>query len=263
MLSAASRALKPTYSELPKAYRTLTSPADHVQFCKSGRPTLENRAILGPAHSLIHRTSSHFSPDNGGRVLELATFFSPAPQNMKETSRMKRAFLLTTIVLVFSFSTAGQDTPKAELFGGYSYTGSGSNGYDVSIAGNINNWFGVVAEVGGQFSTFTDQGFTEKIRTHSFLFGPKFSYRRHRAVPFAQALFGVAKVKTETDEFGPLVSFSDTGFALAVGGGLDVTLNRHVAVRVVQIDYLRTNFFGGTQNKGRIAAGVVLRFGKK
>ena len=82
-------------------------------------------------------------------------------------------------------------------------------------------------------------------------------------MPFAHALFGVAKLKTETNEFGPLLSFSDTSFALALGGGLDVTVNDRLAIRVVQIDYLRTSFFDGTQNKGRIAAGIVLRFGKK
>ena len=176
---------------------------------------------------------------------------------------MRRALLLVVVVLSVSFSALGQETPKAELFGGYSYAGSGSNGFDASIAGNVNNWFGVVGDVGGQYSTLTDQGFTEKIRSHSFLVGPRFSARQKRVVPFVHALFGVSKLKTETDEFGPLVSFSDTSFAMALGGGLDVKVNERLAIRIVQIDYLRTSFFGETQNKGRIGAGIVLRFGKK
>jgi opacity protein-like surface antigen len=176
---------------------------------------------------------------------------------------MTRALFLIAVALMLSVSALGQDTPKAELFGGYSYAGSGSNGFDASIAGNVNHWFGLVADVGGQYSTFTDQGFTEKISSHSFLFGPRFSLRKSRAVPFVHALFGVANVKTDTDEFGPPLFFSDTSFAMALGGGVDVRINDRLAIRVVQIDYLRTNFFGGTQNKGRIAAGVVLRFGKK
>ena len=176
---------------------------------------------------------------------------------------MTRAFLLVLVVLVFCFPAMGQDTPKAELFGGYAYAGTGSNGFDASIAANVNSWFGLVADVGGQYTRLDDQGFTETIHSHSFLFGPKFSLRRKRVVPFAHALFGVAKLKTETNEFGPLLSFSDTSFALALGGGLDVRVNDRFAIRVVQIDYLRTSFFGGSQNKGRIAAGIVLRFGKK
>lgn len=176
---------------------------------------------------------------------------------------MTRACFLVAVVLMFSFSAMGQDTPKVELFGGYSYAGTGSNGFDASVAANINDWFGLVADVGGQYTRLDDQEFTEKIRSHSFLFGPRFSVRRKRAVPFAHALFGVSKLKTETNEFGPLLSFRDTSFAMALGGGVDVKVNDRVAIRVVQIDYLRTNFFGGSQNKGRISAGIVLRFGKK
>ncbi len=50
---------------------------------------------------------------------------------------------------------------------------------------------------------------------------------------------------------------------MALGGGLDVSVNDSIAVRVAQVDYLRTHFFFQTQNKGRIAAGLVIRFGKK
>jgi opacity protein-like surface antigen len=164
---------------------------------------------------------------------------------------------------LLSLPVTAQETPKVELFGGYSYAGSGSHGFDVSVAGNVNDWFGLVADVGGQYTKLNDQGFTEKIRSHSILFGPKFSVRRSRAVPFVHALFGVAHLKTETDEFGPLLTFKDTSFAMALGGGLDVKVNKRVAVRVFQVDYLRTNFFGETQNKGRISAGLVLRFGNR
>jgi opacity protein-like surface antigen len=176
---------------------------------------------------------------------------------------MTKAFLVVSVALLLSFSVLAQDTPKAELFGGYSYAGVGSHGFDASIAGNINSWFGVVADVGGQYVRFSDEGFTEKVRSHSFMFGPRFSLRKKRVVPFAQALFGVSNLKTETTEFGPLFSFSDTGFAMALGGGVDVRLNNRLAIRAVQIDYLRTNFFGGLQQKGRISAGIVVRFGKK
>ena len=175
---------------------------------------------------------------------------------------MKRILLLMGL-LALSQTARAQDTPKVELFGGYSYAGSGSHGFDGSVAANVNSWFGLVADVGGQYSKLTDQGFTEKIRSHSLLFGPKFSVRRKRVVPFAHALFGFAHLRTETNEFGPLLTFSDSSFAMALGGGLDVRVNDHLAIRAFQIDYLRTNFFGETQNKGRIAAGVVFRFGKK
>ena len=176
---------------------------------------------------------------------------------------MIRAFLLISLMLL-SLLAQAQETPKAELFGGYSYAGTGSNGFDASVAGNLNNWFGLVADFSGQYSRFDDQGLTEKIRNHSFLFGPQFSLRRSkRVVPFVHALFGVSHLKTETNEFGPLLSFSDTTFGMALGGGLDVGVSDHLAIRVFQADYLRTSFFDSTQSKGRISVGIVLRLGRK
>jgi opacity protein-like surface antigen len=70
-------------------------------------------------------------------------------------------------------------------------------------------------------------------------------------------------LRTETNEFGPLISFSDSSFGMALGGGLDVKLSEHVAIRAIQLDYLRTGFFNETQNKGRLSVGVVFRFGRK
>jgi opacity protein-like surface antigen len=177
---------------------------------------------------------------------------------------MIRASLLVSLMLLVSSSAKVQDTPGVELFGGYSYAGSGSNGFDVSVTGNVNDWFGLVADFGGQYTRLDDQGFTEKIRSHSILFGPRFSLRRSkRLVPFVHALFGVSHLKTETNEFGPLLSFSDTSFGMALGGGLDVRINDRVAIRTFQADYLRTSFFNNTQNKGRISVGIVLRLGRK
>lgn len=177
---------------------------------------------------------------------------------------MIRAYLLISLMLLLSVSSKAQETPKAELFGGYAYAGSGSNGFDTSVAGNFNNWFGLVADFGGQYTRLDDQGFTEKIRTHTILFGPRISLRRNkRVIPFVHALFGVSHLKTETNEFGPLLSFSDTSFAMALGGGLDVPINDRFAIRAFQADYLRTSFFDDTQSKGRISVGIVLRFGRK
>lgn len=177
---------------------------------------------------------------------------------------MKRVFLSVTVVLILSSLTMAQDTPKVEVFGGYSYAGTGSHGLAASVAGNLNDWFGLTAEVGGHYSKFTDQGFTEKIQTHSVLFGPRFSLRRNKkVVPFVHALIGAAHLKTETNEFGPLVSFSDNSLQTALGGGLDIRVNDRFAVRAFQVDYLRTSFFDEIQNKGRISAGVVIRFGRK
>lgn len=53
---------------------------------------------------------------------------------------------------------------------------------------------------------------------------------------------------------------------MALGGGLDVNLARHVAYRVFQTDYLLTLLPNGTndrQNNFRFSTGIVFRFGRE
>ncbi|MBV8856990.1 MAG: hypothetical protein JOZ02_08680 [Acidobacteria bacterium] len=178
---------------------------------------------------------------------------------------MRRLFFAATLVALAAVGTRAQEaTPRAEVFGGYSYGGAGSHGWDGSVAFNANRWLGLVADFGGQYTSIDAPDSSERIRTHSFLFGPRFSARQNRHVtPFAHALFGAAHNDSRAHEAGLDLHFADNSFALVLGGGLDVRLSRHVAVRAFQFDYLRTGFFGGTQHKGRIAFGLVLRLGSK
>lgn len=178
-----------------------------------------------------------------------------------------RKILFAAGTLMLGFLTAhAQDagTPRAELFGGYSYAGEGTHGWNGSVAANVNDWLGLVADVSGQRTSLAEPGVSETIKTHSYLFGPRFSVRRHRRLtPFVHALFGAAHTDSRATEAGQSFHFTDTSFASALGGGLDVRVSRRVAVRAFQADYVRTSLFGGTQNKGRIAFGVVFRFGEK
>ena len=178
---------------------------------------------------------------------------------------MRRLFLAAALVALAAVGAHGQEaTPRAEVFGGYSYGGSGSHGWDGSVAFNANRWLGLVADFGGQYTSIDTPDSSERIRTHTVLFGPRLSARRGKHVtPFAHALFGAAHTDSRAREAGLDLHFADTSFAAALGGGLDVKLSRRVALRAFQIDYLRSNLFGGTQNKGRIAFGLVLRLGDK
>jgi opacity protein-like surface antigen len=178
---------------------------------------------------------------------------------------MRRLFLAAALVAFAAVGAhAQEETPKAEVFGGYAYGGSGSHGWDGSVAFNANRWLGLVADFGGQYTSIDTPDSSERIRTHTFLFGPRLSARRGRRVtPFAHALFGAAHNDSRAREAGLDLRFTDNSFALALGGGLDVKLSRRVAVRAFQLDYLRTGFFGGTQHNGRIAFGLVLRLGEK
>jgi hypothetical protein len=66
---------------------------------------------------------------------------------------------------------------------------------------------------------------------------------------------------------------SANAFAMAFGGGVDIGVSRHFAIRAIQADYLRTQFsatdaiitglsssLNGGQNSYRASAGIVFRF---
>jgi len=175
---------------------------------------------------------------------------------------MRKMMGLVFGLLVFAASTRAQETPKAELFGGYSYLrlgGSGGanlHGGSVSLAGNFSRWFGAVADVGGYHTSASGAS----VNAVSYAIGPRFSYRSAgRWTPFAQALFGGAHVSARAGGF----SGSANAFATSAGGGLDVKLSEHVALRALQVEYVLLRSQGVNVNSGRASAGIVFRFGRK
>jgi len=161
--------------------------------------------------------------------------------------------------------SAQQEGPKAEVFAGYSYVrmnASGSPGFDMnggsaSFSFNPMSSFGLVGDFGG-YDVGRIGGVSVDGVVYSYLFGPKLAHRSRsgRFTAFAQALFGGAYA-TE-GAFGQ--SMSENAFAMTVGGGLDLNATSHIGVRVIQAEYLMTQFFSQTQNNARFSAGVVFRF---
>jgi opacity protein-like surface antigen len=170
--------------------------------------------------------------------------------------------IFCSICLVcFAFPVLAQDIPKVELFGGYSWAGGNFHGWNSSVTGNVTKRFGIVADVSGQYGSELEGSVRVKQDAHSFLFGPRFSFRGKRLNPFLYALLGVTRFHESATVSGREFSASDSGFSSALGGGLDVKVNERVAIRAFQIDYFRPNFFGEAHNRGRLAFGVVLNVG--
>ncbi len=181
---------------------------------------------------------------------------------------MQKLAVCVVFLSVLPLSAMAQDTPKAELFGGYSYLrandpiGLNLNGWNASISANVNNWLGIAADFSGHYGTPSFFGFTPPVgletNIHSFLFGPRFSARGHgNVVPFGHALFGISR--GHADIFG--INFSDSSFAMAFGGGVDFKLNDAIAIRLIQADYIQTRFAFDRQNHARISTGIVFRIG--
>ncbi|HEY7180423.1 MAG TPA: hypothetical protein VIC84_03340, partial [Blastocatellia bacterium] len=178
--------------------------------------------------------------------------------------------------------------PKFEISGGYSFVNSGgdtAHGFNASFAGNVTRRIGIV----GEFNRYTESetvnvpnlpafpgGITGllplppppnlgpvniKGSLSTFLFGPRLTLIRGKAEPFVHGLLGVARFSSDISS--PVITGSgdDNAFAFALGGGVDVKVHKHFAIRIAQLDYLGARGGGGKFNSFRYSAGVVIRLG--
>jgi opacity protein-like surface antigen len=186
--------------------------------------------------------------------------------------KSKLVVSLLAFLSFFGVAAQAQDTPKVDIFAGYSYfrenpstSGVSSfrlNGGSASVAYNANSWVSGVADFGGYHSgNILNTGASGTLST--YLFGPRVSYHHSgRLTPFGEVLFGVAHASAN---IGGGISGSDNAFAMTVGGGLDYKLTDHFAIRPVKVDYLMTRFSetgtsAQTQNNLRVSTGIVFRF---
>jgi outer membrane protein OmpA-like peptidoglycan-associated protein len=154
------------------------------------------------------------------------------------------------------------------------------NGGDASIAFNVNRSLGLVAGIGDfTNSQMRFQGaYTSTVNVNNaneavlaYLFGPRLSYRKYdRFTPFAQLLLGgvhANQVVLANCTVSCVLLPAESSFAFTAGGGLDVKLSRHFAVRLIQAEYMMSRFTSyttgasATQNDMRLSAGLVFRFG--
>ncbi len=184
---------------------------------------------------------------------------------------MRKLFLIAALALALPIIAQAQESPRVEIFGGYSYLRLDNdlnddqdlNGYNVS--GNVTvlgKWLGFKADFSSHFGdSLVSLTPVTDLRKDLFLFGPQFSFRQNKRIqPFGHVLFGVARVDLNNDTLG--VNFDDTAFAFAAGGGVDVTaFNNRLAVRLFQADYVLTRFNDVNNNNFRASTGLVLRLG--
>jgi outer membrane protein OmpA-like peptidoglycan-associated protein len=171
-----------------------------------------------------------------------------------------------------------QPAPKWELYGGYSFLypdakingllpggvlpassplESNPRGAGASITYNFNRWFGVTGDISGNLSS-GETGVAMRIddaEFFNFSAGPKITFRSRHFSPFLEALVGAHRLNSEV--FG-----HDDEAGIMAGGGLDVNLNRHFALRLIRADFVFTNYQFGADVRGvRLQSGVVLMWG--
>ena len=174
--------------------------------------------------------------------------------------------LLVLLVVLLSSLVAAQDENKdgrrVEVFGGYSYLVTNTkesgnpidhlgnlDGVNVAITYNITKRFGITGDFSAHFLKTTQDipGGTISFNTKSFNFfvGPQYKFtNKTRVTPFVHALAGISNnrssyrvIATGATTPAAEVSRSISDLGLAIGGGLDVRVNKRISIRAFQIDY--------------------------
>ncbi|MBI4465518.1 MAG: hypothetical protein HY647_12505 [Acidobacteria bacterium] len=188
---------------------------------------------------------------------------------------MRKVVLTALGILMLSLPLKAQETPKAELYWGYSLLrleGTNLNGWNVSVAGVLNRHLAVVFDFSGQYGSDKEQIGASTIRSdfnaHSFLVGPRVSETVGRWTPYAHALAGITRLSVDSDIVSPTgvttsSSKSDVSFGMALGGGLDYQAGASVTLRLIQADYFIARPDRFKDEGARVGAGIVIRIGRK
>ena len=202
----------------------------------------------------------------------------------------RRAVMLLAVVAVLcsvgTFAAAqDQPAPKWELFGGYSFVYPGADvhgvlpegilpvssrleanprGIGASLTYDFNRWFGLTGDISGHWGS-GETGLNSRIDDAGFYnlsLGPKITFRSAHFSPFLEALVGDHRL--EPDAFHDI-----DRLGLMFGGGLDVNVTRHFALRLLRADYVMSSYRYGpstttpsTDLRGvRLQSGLVFMWG--
>ena len=207
------------------------------------------------------------------------------------------AVSMALVSSLFVSAQTADDYKKVEVYVGYSNgqidTGIDSgnsavdffrerenfNGFNVSGVYNVSRYVGIKGDFSGTYNSkrFTGEvggpsivSFKNTNSLYNFLGGVQVKDNSKKGVfkPFGHVLVGAGHARAKFSDFSctpsaacpptfPVGTFSETGFAAAIGGGLDFRLNNRIQIRAIQVDYNPVRLGGETQNNLRIGAGIV------
>jgi hypothetical protein len=213
--------------------------------------------------------------------------------------RTKNLVLIFT-TMIFAAMAFAQDAAKFEVYGDYSYlqfnptlSGLQSRAFNGGGGGaqvNFGRRFAFKGDFQGYGSTqwtltttgpvVTPHGtvpagtFRSSGNMFTYLFGPVFGIHTHRMYVYGEYLLG----GSASGLYGQLSNSINAGggsinatgsqhpFTMALGGGVDVNLGKHVALRLAELDWVLTRYTNpftdtNNQNSFRYLGGVVLKFG--
>jgi hypothetical protein len=135
-------------------------------------------------------------------------------------------------------------------------------GGSVELEGRFDRGLGAVADIAGTHAgNINSTGVGLDLITATF--GPRYTWSRHRYDVYGQGLVGEA---WGMNSIFPNQSGANTvanSMAVEAGGGLNVALSPHLALRAFQANWLRTQLPNSTNNVEsnlRLGAGFAFRF---
>jgi hypothetical protein len=209
-----------------------------------------------------------------------------------------RIVVLVGLALFMGHTAFAQEYEKWEVPINYTYASGNPanvlhsfalNGGGGGIVYNFNRFFGIKGDLqgyGSSTSTFTAVAVNPLVvgptvgttvvangNLFTYLAGPQLRLPTHTIKPFGEVLVGGAHTNLYRNLFSAAgassVGTSNNAFAMAVGGGIDIRLNKHISFRPFQMDYVLTTFKdplvpGGNnhQNNWRYLAGLNFTFGE-
>jgi outer membrane protein OmpA-like peptidoglycan-associated protein len=198
------------------------------------------------------------------------------------------AMLAALIAFLFTFAALAraqeQSPPKWEVFGGYSVFDPGATitgqlpgallplssrlewnprGAGASVTYDFNKWLGLTLDTSTHWGS-GESTFARRIDDAAFSnlsIGPKITFRHNRFAPFLEVLVGDHRLMPD--------AFHDVDkLGVMIGGGIDVNVSRHLALRLIRADFVLSNYRYGpptvasTDIRGlRAQTGLVVTFG--
>jgi len=179
--------------------------------------------------------------------------------------RLGKVVMLSAMMValcMFSLPASAQDQPPApkwELYGGYSVFYPGADvhgqlpgallpltsrletnprGIGGTITYNFNRWFGLSLDGSNHWGDGEIAPVPNRIDDTAFAnlsFGPKITFRSKHFSPFLEALVGDHRLS-------PAAFHRIHKLGVMVGGGIDINLSKHVAWRILRVDYALSNY---------------------
>lgn len=165
-----------------------------------------------------------------------------------------------------------------ELFAGYGFTRFGYSGNGTNVNGalgsfgmNLTSRLQIIGDA--SYSLVNISGTTNPIYgtpvtngsknvVYGNHFGPRFYLRSRTArgpIPFVEGLVGGTRIDTTASG----ATTSKNGLTYKAGGGVDLTISRHLAVRLVDADFYRLSFLTTSRNNYVASVGIIIRFGNR